>query len=204
MKKIKLIFFVFFCSICSAQKIALIQEFKKELVKSVPFPFSLSGNKCKSFIVTTDNGKIEQIKDECKFLIYPERKGFAKIMVHDNSRKEVFSDIYEVKDLTFSIKINNGEKSISDIDRFLKTSRLELNSSDLNCLNFEWYCQFDLIYIDTFKRVELAMDSKNGNLQLLQEKLPQLKSNDILVFRNFRIFVGAEEFVASDVILEVM
>ncbi|MDY0090376.1 MAG: hypothetical protein RBR78_08410 [Flavobacteriaceae bacterium] len=203
MKKLNIIIFLFFSAICIAQSISVNQDKKQDLIKSLPFPFLLLGENCESYIITTDNGKIEQYDSECKFVIYPEVKGSAKITVQNKYGKIIVEEIYNVKEIDFFLEINNGNRYIDNVEHFLKSSRLTLNSPDLVCSDFQWNCLFDLIYIQENKKSVIPIVSKNGNLSMLKENISSLKKGDILILRNIKLLIDKDEFNTPDLVLEV-
>src|SRR5690606_15050499 len=99
MKNITLIVFILFSSIGNAKKAIIKQEKKQSLIKSIPFPISLIGKDCESYIVTTKNGRIERYNSECKFLLNPENMGSTKVTVTNKSGKIISEESYNVKDI---------------------------------------------------------------------------------------------------------
>ncbi len=203
MKTIVLLTFTFLSSTCNAQSIAIKQERKQNLVKSIPFPFSLYGKNCNSYVVTTNNGKIEQLNSECKFLLYPENIGTVKISVRDKSEKIIIEESYNVKEIDFKLKINNGNQFIENKELFLKDSRFTLYSSDLECLNFEWNCEFELIHIKENQKYKTSILSKNGNLNMLSKNPSELDKEDILIFHDLKILINNNKFQVPDIVLTV-
>ncbi len=204
MKNITLMVFLLFSSIGIAQKAIIKQEKKQSLIKSIPFPFSLIGKDCESYIVTTNNGRIERYNSECKFLLNPENMGSTKVTVTNKSGKIISEESYNIKDIEFFIDVNLAKKHIKNPEIFLNHSRLQLYSPDLECLNFEWNCEFELIHIKENKKSYHSMVSKNGNLSMLKEQLSALNKDDILIFHNIEIFIDKSKFQAPDIVLTVM
>lgn len=62
---------LFITYINSAQEIAVTIDRKLNLVQTIANPISIVGKNCQDYILTTDNGKIEQSNSECKFVIFP-------------------------------------------------------------------------------------------------------------------------------------
>lgn len=203
MKSIILLICIFLSSICTAQSVIIKQDKKQSLIKSIPFPFSLIGEDCESYIVTTNNGKIERYNSECKFLIYPENIGETKITISNQSGKVIKEEWYRVKEAEFFINVDIMKKYIDNPEIFLNHSRLQLYSPDLECLNFEWNCEFEVIQITKNTKQSYAIVSKNGNLSMLKEQLSTLDKDDILIFHNIEILIDKSKFQAPDIVLEV-
>ncbi len=204
MKNIVLLIFIFSSSICTAQKAIIKQDKKQSLIKSIPYPFSLIGEDCESYIVTTNNGRIERYNSECKFLLYPESIDKTKITISNQSGKIIKEELYRVKEAEFFINVDIMKKYIDNPEIFLNHSRLQLYSPDLECLHFEWNCEFELIHIKENKKNYYSMVSKNGNLSMLKEQLSALDKDDILIFHNIEIFIDKSKFQAPDIVLTVM
>src|SRR5690554_2500220 len=119
MKSIILLICIFLSSICTAQSVIIKQDKKQSLIKSIPFPFSLIGEDCESYIVTTNNGKIERYNSECKFLIYPENIGETKITISNQSGKVIKEEWYRVKEAEFFINVDIMKKYIDNPEIFL-------------------------------------------------------------------------------------
>lgn len=106
MKNITLMIFLLFSPICTAQSVIIKQDKKQNLIKSISLSFSLIGEDCASYIVTTNNGRIERYNSGCKFLIYPENISETKITI----RKIISEESFSVKDIEFFIDINLEKK----------------------------------------------------------------------------------------------
>ncbi|HUH25743.1 MAG TPA: hypothetical protein VLY87_03900 [Flavobacterium sp.] len=161
MSNITLLVFVFLSLTCTAQTVIIKQDKKQSLAKSIPYPFSLSGKNCESYIITTNNGKIEQYNSECKFLLYPENTGNVKITVKNKSGKILLEESYGVKNIEFFINVDIAKENIDNPEIFLNHSRLQLYSPDLEYLNFEWNCEFELIHIKENKKSHYSMVSRH-------------------------------------------
>jgi len=187
----------------NAQEISLLLERKQNLIQSISNPIVILDKNCRNYVVTTNNGKIEQNNADCKFVIYPDSIGVAEIRVHNKSGKLIAKENYRVKAPEFSLNIHGFEKRINDVTHFSKSARLELLSNDLVCLDFSWEANFELIIVGENKKTRILVHSSNGNLNELKEHFASLNSGDILLFHTVKITIYDKKINLSDIVLEV-
>ncbi|MDR6967787.1 hypothetical protein J2X31_001799 [Flavobacterium arsenatis] len=187
----------------NAQEISLVLERKQNLIQSIANPITIFDKNCRNYVVTTDNGKIEQNNADCKFVIFPDSIGVAEIRIYNKSGKLIAKENYRVKAPEFFLNINGFEKIINDVNRFSKSARLELFSDDLECINFSWDASFELVIVEENKKTRIPAHSRNGSLDKLKEHFTSLKSGDILFFHTIKITIDNKEFKVSDIVLEI-
>jgi hypothetical protein len=200
MKKSLIVVFLLFGLFCSSQEVIIKQDRKSDLFKGVGFPFSLIGKNCESYIITTDNGKIEQYNSDCTFVVYPENIGIAKIKVKDKTGKILLEEPYKVREIEFKLSIIGANKNVIDIEYFLNFSRLDLVSPDFSG-QFSWKCQFELIHISENKIITHSYISEHGSIKTLKEKIKSLNRGDILVFHKMKLLIGEYQFDTSSIVL---
>ncbi|MFY0482226.1 hypothetical protein ACI6PS_06425 [Flavobacterium sp. PLA-1-15] len=199
-----LLIILFFLSIrANAQEIFLVQEIKRDLVQSMPNPFSIIGKNCQNYIVSCDNGEIRRSSD-CKFIVYPKNIGAAKITIHTKSGKLVSEEKYHVKSVEFILNINGSDKKIFAVDHFIKSARFQLYSNDLMCSSFSWNANFETVIVEDNKKTIINAHSKDGNLDELKEKMKSLKPGNIIIFHKIKVLIENNEYNVSDIVLEII
>jgi hypothetical protein len=163
MKNYLLFLFLFITIISSAQKCSISVDRKPSLVQTIANPISIFAKNCQDYVLTTDNGKIEQNNSDCKFTVYPKNTGIAKITVKNKAGKLIKEELYHVKPIQFSIDIPGFDKYINDVDHFSKMARLTLHSGDLECLDLNWSANFEFIIVDENKTTRLLTHASFGN-----------------------------------------
>ena len=195
--------FLFITTISSAQKVSVSIDRKPSLVQSIANPISISAKNCQDYVLTTDNGKIEQSNSDCKFTIYPNHAGLAKITIKNKAEKLINEELYNVKPIAFSVEIPGFNKYINDVNHFSNAAKLSLHSDDLECSDISWLANFELIIVDENKTTRLSAQTSNGNLNELKDNFKTLKKGNIIIFHNIKVIAGTNEFNLLDIVLEV-
>lgn len=195
--------FLFITIISCAQKVSISIDRKPSLVQSIANPISISAKNCQDYILTTDNGKIEQNSSDCKFTIYPNQAGLAKITIKNKAGKLIKEELFHAKPIEFSIYIPGFDKYINDVDYFSKSARLNLSSDDLGCSDINWSANFELIIVNDSSATRLSYQASNGNLSKIKDHFKTLKKGNIIIFHNIKVIAGANEFNVLDIVLEV-
>lgn len=195
--------FLFITIISSAQKVSISIDRKPSLVQGIANPISISAKNCQGYVLNTDNGKIEQSNSDCKFTIYPNHAGLAKITIKNKAGKLINEEFYNVKPIAFTIDIRGFDKYINDVEHFSNAARLTLHSDDLECLDLNWVANFELIIVDDNNTKLISSHASNGNLDEIRHYFKTLKKGNIIIFHNIKVVAGANEFNVLDVVLEV-
>ncbi len=91
-------------------------------MKSNPVDISVEGLKCSQFIVKVDNGEIK--KDNCNYIITPERVGIIKISIFKKNKlieerimnvveSELIAEVSMARDIVTSRLVIEGAKRIN-------------------------------------------------------------------------------------------
>lgn len=203
MKNFLLFLFLFITTISSAQEVSISIDRKPSLVQSIANPISISSKNCQNYVLTTDNGKIEQSNSDCKCTIYPTHTGLAKITIKNKAEKLINEELYNVKPIAFSVEIPGFNKYINDVNHFSNAARLSLHSDDLECSDISWLANFELIIVDENKTTRLSAQTSNGNLNELKDNFKTLKKGSIIIFHNIKVIIDSNIFSVADTVLEV-
>lgn len=197
------ILLLFISYISNAQNVSLSIDKKPSLVQCIPNPISILGKNCNDYLLTSNNGKIEQSNSDCKFVIYPNHVGLAKISITNKSGKLISEEHFQVKPVVFSVDIPNFKNYITDVEYFSKSAKLKLNSDDLKCLDIGWSANFELIIIAANKTTKILGHASNGSLNVNKEHFETLKKGNIIIFHNIKVIAGVNEYNVLDIVLEV-
>lgn len=192
----------FFAS--SAQRNYLVNETKHELIMSIGNPIThIAKKSCGKFYLTTNNGKIERLGDGCQYLIYPERIGLAKILIHNKLGKVIEEKNYHVRDIRFEVYIPGIEKNIDNVEKLSNSIGLQLRSDDLVCWDIPVGIKYDLIIIENNKTPYIISDQDEFNDEI-RTKFLALKSGEIIVFNNIKLTIGEKVFDVPEIVLNVI
>ena len=194
---------LFLSYICSAQQVSLILERKQQLIQSLPNSIKLLSDDCGNYRLSTNNGRIEQNHKDCTFVIYPDSIATTKITIFNELGQRIAEENYQVKAPEFILSVRGFNENIENLDRFIKSARLSLFSSDLECLNFSWNAAFEFIVLGTSK-TRIQANSRNGSLDDLREHFKYLMAGDLVIFHNIKIHIGNTEFDSLDIVLDVL
>ena len=195
--------FLLITTISSAQKVSISIDRKPSLVQGIANPISISSKNCQNYVLTTDNGKIEQGNSDCKFTIYPNHAELAKITIKNKAGKLISEEHFQVKPILFSIDIPGFNKYINDVNHFSNAAKLSLHSDDLECSDINWVANFELIIVNDSNATRLPYQTSNGNLNEIKDNFKTLKKGNIIIFHNIKVIAGTNEFNLLDIVLEV-
>lgn len=202
MKYIFLLFSLAMCSLSIGQSFAIKQDFKSHFVNRIDNPLTVFGKLKNSYIVATDNGKIENV-GENKFLVRPEKTGNLQIKITDKSGKLLYKENFIVKNIQFDVDFYGLKNGVENIDRFLNQNHLQLLSNDLVCLDLIWQWNFELIHVRQNEKYEITTFLESRSFDQLKEKLKPFEKGDILIFKNIKIFIDSFEYNIEDKVVYI-
>ncbi|SCY94995.1 GldM family protein [Flavobacterium caeni] len=207
MRNISLIIFFFICSLCSAQEFYLTSEINHTIIKSIPNPiiFSFPGKECNDFNLSTDNGKIEKSNSNCKYLIYPDSIGFAKVIVKNKNGKKIGEKNFQVRNVDFRVIVPGIEDyNIKDVNLFGHTARLQITSDDLACISISWKLECELMIVENDRNIHFKIRSENGILNPeIKDQFALLKNGNLVLFNDIKLIIDNKIFKAPGIMLKV-
>ena len=202
MKNIFLLFLIGICNLSFGQSFAIKQDFKSHFVNRIDNPFTIFGKVKKSYVVETNNGKIENV-GENKYLVRPDKTGNLQISIANKSGKLLYKENFNVKDIQFDVDFYGLKSGVKNVNVFLNHNHLQLLSNDLVCLDFYWQWNFEIVHIKENEKYEITDFDKSRSLNQLKDKLKPLEKGDILIFKNIRIYLQDFEYPIEDKIVYI-
>lgn len=200
MKRIFIITLLF-SSFCFGQKVVVSNAAHNLLyLKSNPVDICVEGLKCSQFTVKVDNGEIK--KENCNFIITPERTGIIKISIFKKDKlieekimivieSELIAEISMPKDHTGKLLIE-GAKHIN-----VDTKQGHIG------FDYTLPIEYDVIIIRGDEVIFRNSFNDYVFNDELKNELKKVVENDLIIFTNMNIkFESGENYYINDIIIK--
>ena len=202
MKPILLLILFGIFNISFAQPFGIRQDKKAHFVNRIDNPLTIFGKIKDSYVVATNNGKIENVGKNM-YSLRPDKIGNLQITIADKSGKLLYKENFNVKDIKFDVDFYGLKSGVQDVNIFLNHNHLQLLSNDLISLDFYWQWNFEIIHIKQNEKYEITDFDKSRSFIQLKDKLKPLERGDILIFKNIKIYLQEIEYSIPDKVVYV-
>lgn len=183
----KHIFIMFlFSSFCFGQKVVVSNSAHNLLyLKSNPVDICVEGLKCSQFTVKVDNGEIK--KENCNFIITPERTGTIKISVFKKD-KLIAEKFMNVVELELTAQLNIPRDITTDKQLIDRANSIDIDAKQVHIgFNYALPIEYDVIII---RGDEVTFRNSYNDYVFndeLKNELNKAVENDLIIFTNMII-----------------